>query len=642
MEAALEALGLAARANQLAGELSGGWKQRLALAACLLHEPQLLLLDEPTAGVDPKARRDFWDQLHDLAARGITVLVSTHYMDEAERCHKLGYILGGRLMVQGTAREVIASQSLFAWTVDGPGLPALATRLRALPAVDQVAAFGAALHITGIGRGGARGRARAVPGGAGTDVAADRAGPRGRVHPPDAGPRKGDAAERAQRVMSDFFSLSRWLGIVGKEFIQLKRDRLTFGMIVGIPVIQLVLFGFAINSDPKHLPTMLQDADRSEFSRSIVSALANSSYFAFVGEVRDEAEGDRALATGAAQFVVTIPTGFSRALMRGERPAVLVEADATDPTATGNAVAALGQLAQSALAHDLTGPLAPLAAKPGAFDVVRARALQPRGDHAVQHRAGPHGRDPDDDDGADDRARDHARAGARDDGEPAVHAGDRARGDDRQDRALRDDRPDPGDAGAGARAPHLPRADAGSLGLLYLGVLLFIAANLTLGLMFSSVARNQLQAMQMTFFFFLPSMLLSGFMFPFRGMPGWAQAIGEVLPLTHFLRIVRGVLLKGNGLAGDAARGLADRRVHGGGAADRIAHVPEHARLRPCPGSRGNIPAWPSRTFDGGAHDGTAGAFRTIAAAGDHRRGSRAPGSAACIEPPPKWTAGSA
>jgi ABC-2 type transport system ATP-binding protein len=149
VEAALGGLGLAMRANQLAGELSGGWKQRLALAACLLHEPQLLLLDEPTAGVDPKARRDFWDQLHDLAARGITVLVSTHYMDEAERCHKLGYILGGRLMVQGTAREVIASQSLVAWTVGGPGLPELAARLRALPAVDQVAAFGAALHITG-------------------------------------------------------------------------------------------------------------------------------------------------------------------------------------------------------------------------------------------------------------------------------------------------------------------------------------------------------------------------------------------------------------------------------------------------------------------------------------------------------------
>ncbi len=146
---ALEHLGLTARQNQLAGALSGGWKQRLALAACLLHDPQLLLLDEPTAGVDPKARRDFWEELHALAARGITVLVSTHYMDEAERCHKLGYILNGVLLAQGTAAEVIASQALTTWSVTGSDLQSLADRLRALPAVEQVAAFGTALHVTG-------------------------------------------------------------------------------------------------------------------------------------------------------------------------------------------------------------------------------------------------------------------------------------------------------------------------------------------------------------------------------------------------------------------------------------------------------------------------------------------------------------
>jgi ABC-2 type transport system ATP-binding protein len=149
IEQALDHLGLKERGNQLAGTLSGGWKQRLALSACLLHEPQLLLLDEPTAGVDPKARRDFWQELHELAARGITVLVSTHYMDEAERCTKLGYILYGRLMVQGTAREVIESQSLYTWSVTGDDLPALATRLREVESVEQVAAFGDTLHVTG-------------------------------------------------------------------------------------------------------------------------------------------------------------------------------------------------------------------------------------------------------------------------------------------------------------------------------------------------------------------------------------------------------------------------------------------------------------------------------------------------------------
>ena len=349
--------------------------------------------------------------------------------------------------------------------------------------------------------------------------------------------------------MNDFFSLSRWLGIVGKEFIQLKRDRLTFGMIVGIPIIQLVLFGFAINSDPKHMPTMLLDADRSEFSRSIVSALANSSYFEFVGEAQDETAADRALATGRAQFVVTIPAGFARALVRGERPAVLVEADATDPTATGNAVAALGPLAQSALARELTGPLAILAATPGAFDVVVHARYNPEA--ITQYNIVP------------------GLMGVILTMTMVLMTGlaitrETERG------TMENLLSTPATAlevMTGKIVPYvmigllqvtlvliLARLIfnvpmQGNLGVLYPGVLLFIAANLTLGLTFSSLARNQLQAMQMTMFFFLPSILLSGFMFPFRGMPRWAQVIGEVLPLTHFLRIVRGVLLKGNAVA---------------------------------------------------------------------------------------------
>ena len=154
VDRALEELGLTGRRKQLAGTLSGGWKQRLALASCLLHEPKLLLLDEPTAGVDPKARRDFWEEIHRLSAAGITVLVSTHYMDEAERCHRLAYIAYGTLMASGTAAEVVAGRQLQTWEISGAGLPGLDESLRALPGADLVASFGATLHVSG--RDGAR------------------------------------------------------------------------------------------------------------------------------------------------------------------------------------------------------------------------------------------------------------------------------------------------------------------------------------------------------------------------------------------------------------------------------------------------------------------------------------------------------
>src|SRR5450432_62686 len=345
---------------------------------------------------------------------------------------------------------------------------------------------------------------------------------------------------------ANWFSLSRWLGIVGKEFIQLKRDRLTFGMIVGIPVIQLILFGFAINSDPKHLPTAVLSADRSEFSRSILAGLKNSDYFAFIGEAADEHEADRMLATGAAQFVLTIPADFSRRLVRGERPALLIEADATDPAATGNAIAAVNQLAQTVLSHDLVGPLAPLAAVPGAFEVRIHPRYNPEA--ITQYNIVP------------------GLMGVILTMTMVMMTGlaitrERERG------TMENLLATPAtvlEVMTGKIIPYiligliqvtlvLSLARLlfgvpihGSLTVLYLAVLLFIAANLTLGLTFSSLARNQLQAMQMTFFFFLPSMLLSGFMFPFRGMPGWAQLIGNVLPLTHFLSLVRGLMLKGN------------------------------------------------------------------------------------------------
>jgi ABC-2 type transport system ATP-binding protein len=149
VDRAIEGLNLTARATQLAGSLSGGWKQRLALAACMLHEPELLLLDEPTAGVDPKARREFWEELHALAARGISILVSTHYMDEAERCHKLAYISYGNLMAHGTAEEIIAGEALATWAVAGADLAEITAKLQNEPEIEQIAAFGSTLHVTG-------------------------------------------------------------------------------------------------------------------------------------------------------------------------------------------------------------------------------------------------------------------------------------------------------------------------------------------------------------------------------------------------------------------------------------------------------------------------------------------------------------
>jgi ABC-2 type transport system permease protein len=349
--------------------------------------------------------------------------------------------------------------------------------------------------------------------------------------------------------MNRFFSLSRWAGVLGKEFIQLKRDRLTFAMIVGIPVIQLVLFGFAINSDPKHLPAAVRDADRSEFSRAILAGLRNSDYLDFREEAHDDDEIDRLLATGRVTFVVTVPEGFSRDLVRGERPAILIEADATDPAATGNAVAAVNQLAQTVLSRELTGPLAPLASNPAAFEVRVHPRYNPEA--ITQYNIVP------------------GLMGVILTMTMVLMTGlaitrETERGTMEN---LLATPASPLEVMTGKIVPYILIGLVqvslilvlarlvfnvpvqGRLDVLLVGVLLFIAANLTLGLTFSSLAQNQLQAMQMTFFFFLPSILLSGFMFPFRGMPGWAQAIGEVLPLTHFLRIVRGVLLKGSDLS---------------------------------------------------------------------------------------------
>jgi ABC-2 type transport system permease protein len=344
------------------------------------------------------------------------------------------------------------------------------------------------------------------------------------------------------------FTFHRFWAIVLKEFIQMKRDRVTFGMMVGIPLMQLIVFGFAINSDPRHLPAAIRSADQGPFARTLVAALKNSGYFTLVHETTSEAEAHRLLQLGEVQFVINIPVDFSRDLLRGERPVVLIEADATDPAAVGPAVAATRALADTVFNRDLPGPLVKLRAKPGPVDFRIHAHYNP--ENITQYNIVP---------GLMGVVLTMTMVVVT----ALVITRERERGtmENLLATPVR-----PFEVMLGKILPyiavgyiqmtlillaarfifHVPMI--GNFALLYAVSLLFIGANLAVGITFSTLAKNQLQAVQMAFFFFLPSILLSGFMFPFRGMPEWAQTVGSVLPNTHFLRIARGILLKGNGL----------------------------------------------------------------------------------------------
>jgi ABC-2 type transport system permease protein len=347
---------------------------------------------------------------------------------------------------------------------------------------------------------------------------------------------------------TSFFSFRRFLAIIAKEFVQMRRDRVTFAMMIGIPIVQMIVFGFAINSDPKHLPTAILSADQSIFSRTVVAAMQNSGYFQIVRNLSSQAEADRLIEEGEVQFVLTIPTDFSRRLVRGEAPSLLLTADATDPAATSNALSAFRLVAESALARDFSGPLAYLRRNPPPLNLLLHPSYNPEA--ITQYNIVP------------------GLMGVVLTMTLVIITGlaitrERERGTMEN---LLSTPVKPFEVMLGKIIPYIVVGYVqmgviilagrfifrvpmiGSLPLLLAVSLLFIAANLGMGLTFSTLARNQLQAVQMAFFFFLPSILLSGFMFPFRGMPVWAQAIGETLPLTHYLRIVRGILLKGNGL----------------------------------------------------------------------------------------------
>jgi len=334
-----------------------------------------------------------------------------------------------------------------------------------------------------------------------------------------------------------------------KELIQMRRDRITFSMMVVIPIVQLILFGYAINMDPKQLPTAIIAEEQTPIVRSILSAMEQSDYFDFVATSDDPRDAHHLLASGEVAFVVLFPAGFTQKLIRGERPQMLVSADATDPAAASTALGWLPQIVNRALGHELKGPVGDLAPQPGPVDLVIQRNYNPEG--ITQYNIVP--------------------------GLLGViltmtsvmmtSAGmtrEKERGTMENLLAL------PGrpfEVMVGKITPYIFVAAIqtviillaamiifgvpflGQPLLLLLGLSLFVLANLALGFTFSTIAQTQIQAMQMTFFFFLPSILLSGFMFPFQGMPVWARYIGEVLPLTHFLRVVRGVMLKSSSFA---------------------------------------------------------------------------------------------
>lgn len=343
-------------------------------------------------------------------------------------------------------------------------------------------------------------------------------------------------------------SWRRIFSILRKEFTQLKRDRMTFAMLIGVPLMQLLMFGYAINGDPKHLPTVVVAADGGPMVHAVVRALENTGYFDVKAMVGD-AEAERWLAEGDAQFALVFPSDFTHRLLRGERPAVAVYADASDPSASGGAIAALTQLPEMALRAELRGPIAQLTPGKAPFELRIHRRYNPEG--ITQYNVVP--------------------------GLMGVIltmtlvmmtamgvTRERERGTLEN---LLATPVKPVEVMIGKILPYVLIGYVqvlmiyaasrwlfgvpmfGSLGVLALGVLAYITAVLTVGFTFSTIARTQMQSMQITIFYFLPNILLSGFMFPFRGMPHWAQVIGEALPITHFLRLVRGVMLKGSTLA---------------------------------------------------------------------------------------------
>ena len=343
-------------------------------------------------------------------------------------------------------------------------------------------------------------------------------------------------------------SIHRFMAVLLKEFIQMRRDRVTFGMMIGLPIIQLFLFGFAINADPHHLPTLIELGDNGPLTRAIIASMQQSDYFDFRGQVAGTAAGEEVLRRGQANFVVVIPQNFERDVIRGLKPEVLIAADASDPSAVGGAAGALTGIIQVAIRQTMTGPLAQQSAA-APFSITVQREYNPEGKTSTNIVPG-------------------LLAVILSMTMTLITAVAIVKETERGTMEMLIATPvQPLEVMLGKILPYIIVGYVqtivfliaaklvfavpfeGSPFAFFLGFNLYIIVNLALGFLVSTLARNQMQAMQLSFFTILPSILLSGFMFPFAGMPGWAQFLGTGIPATHFLRIIRAVMLKGGDVA---------------------------------------------------------------------------------------------
>ena len=465
-------------------------------------------------------------------------------MDEAERCHDIAYIFNGDLIARGTADELIGQSHLVTFQAEGPRADRLARDLNGKPGIEMVSPFGPALHVSGTDRKSLEKAIEPFRRDPWRWVEVEPSLEDVFIH---LMARTGPRRREQSRMMG--LSFSRILAVLSKEFTQLVRDRLTYAMIIGIPILQLLLFGYAINTDPKHLPTAVLVQDQGDFLPFGARLAEEQRIFRHRRVGRNAGGAEPAHRAGKVQFAITIPGDFTRNVVRGESPQILVEADASDPAATGPAVSALAMLPQYALRHDLKGPLAPQGLSKKPFEVVVQDRYNPENETSYNIVPGLVGTI-------------LTMTLVMMTALAMTREIERGTMETLLATPLR-----PIEVMVGKLTPFvlvgIVQATlilvlarilfgvpmAGGWAALILGLFLFIVGSLSLGFLVSTVARNQLQAMQMSFFYFLPSILLSGFLFPFRGMPQWAQWLGSLLPVTYMLRVVRGAMLKGVGIS---------------------------------------------------------------------------------------------